>query len=441
MAAEGMLFTQHYSGAPVCAPARGSLLTGKHTGRAYIRGNYELGEFDDAHEGGQMPLPEGIYTLPQMLKKSGYVTAAIGKWGLGMPDNSGNPNKHGFDLFYGIMDQKQAHNYYPTHLWRNDKWDTLNNKPFMVHRKLDPETATDADFESFKGKDYAPAKMLNEAVSFIERNKEHPFFLYFSTPLPHVSLQVPDEYVNMYKGKFNEPEYYYGQRGYAPVKYPYSSFAGMVTFLDMQVGELMKAVKNAGLDGNTIIMFSSDNGGSLESGVPDSLFHINAPFRGFKRDLYEGGIREPFIVRWPGKVQAGTRSDLISSQYDLMPTLADLTGEDGGNTDGISLLPALLGKKNEQKEHEYLYWEFGEAGGAVAIRMGKWKGVKTDLMKNPTAGWQIYDLNADIREENDVASQHPDLVKRFDEIVKTEHLNAQLKEWEFINPKFIRERN
>ncbi len=437
MAAEGMLFTQHYSSAPVCAPARGSLMTGKHTGHAYIRGNYELGEFDDEHEGGQMPLPEGVHTLPAMLKKAGYTTAAIGKWGLGMPDNSGNPNNHGFDLFYGIMDQKQAHNYYPTHLWRNNRWDTLNNPAFQVHRSLDSNTATQKDFDAYKGRDYAPASMLKEAIHFIEDKKNKPFFLYFSTPLPHVSLQVPDEYVNMYKGQLDEPEFYYGQKGYAPVKYPYSSFAAMITYLDMQVGELMKAVKKAGIDGNTIIMFSSDNGGSQESGVPDSLFHLNGPLRGFKRDLYEGGIREPFIARWPGKIAAGSKSDLISAQYDVMATLAELTRQDAENTDGISFLPTLLGNTKKQKKHPWLYWEFGEKGGSVAVRMGRWKGVKNGMKENPSAKWEIYDLDTDVGEKHDLASQHPELVKQFDEIVKKEHMNAHLREWEFINPKFI----
>lgn len=438
MAREGMLFTQHYASAPVCAPARGMLMTGKHAGHSYIRGNYELGEFDDAHEGGQMPLPEGVYTLPKMLKNAGYATGAFGKWGLGMPDNSGNPNKHGFDYFYGLMDQKQAHGYYPTHLWRNDQWDTLNNPPINVHQRLDPQTAKPEDFEAFKGKEYAPEKMLDEALSFMDRSKDQPFFLYFASPLPHVSLQVPDEYVNMYVGKFDEPEYYYGQHGYAPVKYPYSTFAGMITYLDMQVGELLKKVKEMGLDGETIVMFSSDNGGSLESGIPDELFHINGPLRGFKRDLYEGGIREPFIARWPGNIKAGSKSDLISAQYDLMATLAELTGEFAGNTDGISFLPTLLGKDKVQKKHAYLYWEFGETGGSVAIRMGNWKGVRVGLKKNPGAAWQIFDLNKDIEEKNDVAAQHPELIERFNEIVKKEHQNAHIREWEFINPKFVK---
>ncbi len=437
LASQGMLFTQHYSSAPVCAPARGMLMTGKNAGHAYIRGNYELGEFDDAHEGGQMPLPEGTYTLPKMLKQVGYTTGVVGKWAIGMPDNSGNPNDHGVDFFYGLMDQKQAHSHYPTHLWRNDKIEKLDNPVMNVHQPLDPKTATEKDFDQFKGNDYAPKKMLDEALAFIDRNQKKPFFLYFPTTLPHVSLQVPDEYRDTYVGKFDEPTYYYGQRGYAPVKYPYSTFAGMITYLDMQVGEIMKKVKEAGLEDNTIIMFSSDNGGSLESAIPNDLFTINAPFRGFKRDLYEGGIREPFIVKWKGKIKPGTQSDLVSAQFDVMTTLADLTGGKIEKTDGKSFLPTLLGNAKKQEKHDYLYWEFGETGGAVAVRKGNWKGVKTGLKKNPKAVWQIYNLDTDIQEKNDIAAKHPELVTEFEEIVKKEHKNAHIREWEFVNPKFV----
>lgn len=436
MAAEGMLFTQHYASAPVCAPTRGALLTGKHTGHAYIRGNYEEGEFDDQHEGGQMPLPSGAYTLPEMLKKVGYATGAFGKWGLGMPFNTGNPNKQGFDEFYGILDQKQAHNYYPTHLWKNGQWDSLPNKFVMVHTRLDPKTATEKDFATFKGKAYAPERILKEALNFMDENKDRPFFMYFPSPLPHPSLQVPDEYRDMYVGKINEPEFYYGQHGYAPVKYPYSSFAGMITYLDMQVGEIFKELKRLGLDKNTIVFFSSDNGGTLESGIPNDVFDINGDLRGFKRDLYEGGIREPMIVRWPGKIKAGTKTDFISAQYDIMATLAELTNADAGATDGESFLSLLLGKDQNQGKHEYLYWEFPNAGGSVAVRMGDWKGIKNNLKKNPKAPWEIYDLKTDPSEKNNVAAQHQDLAQKFEDIVNKEHQNTFLREWEFINPKF-----
>ena len=435
MAKEGMRFTNHYASAPVCAPARGMLMTGKHAGHAYIRGNYELGGFADSLEGGQMPLPEGTFTLPKMLKEKGYVTGAIGKWGLGMPNNSGNPNEQGFDYFYGIMDQKQAHNYYPTHLWENGKWDTLNNPVIIVHRPLDPKTATDADFNSFKGNDYAPEKMLTKALQFIDKNKNKPFFLYFPSPLPHVSLQAPEEYIKKYLGAFDE-SYYYGNQGYASTKYPLSSHAAMVSYLDAQAGAIMKKIKDLGLDANTIIMFSSDNGGAWDGGIPNDFFKLNGDLRGQKRDLYEGGIREPLIARWQGKIKAGSTSNLISAQFDLMATLADLTGQTLKNTDGISFLPELLGKPAQQKKHEYLYFEFGETGGSVAIRMGDWKGVKVNLKENPKAPWQIFNLKTDEGETTDVAANHPELITKFEAIVKKEHQNSHLKEWEFINPMF-----
>lgn len=431
MAREGMRFTNHYASAPVCAPSRAMLMTGKHAGHAYIRGNYELGGFPDSLERGQMPLPEGTYTLPKMLKKTGYTTGAVGKWGLGMADSVGDPNKHGFDYFYGLLDQKQAHSYYPTHLWENGKWDTLNNTFINVHKPLDPKTATDKDFEYFKGRDYAPEKMMEKALGFLDRNKDNPFFLYFPSPLPHVSLQAPDKYIKQYIGMFDE-SYYYGNAGYASTKHPLSTHAAMVTYLDDQVGMILKKIKELGLDDNTIIMFSSDNGGAWDGGIPKDFFHLNGPFRGQKRDLYEGGIRSPFIARWPGVIKAGTTSGLISAQYDLMATLADLTGQTLKDIDGISFLPTLLGKPEKQKKHEFLYFEFGETGGSVAVRMGDWKGVRVGLKKNPDAPWQIYNLRTDEGETMDVAKDHPELIKKFDAIVKKEHQPSHVKEWNFV---------
>lgn len=435
MAKEGMVFTNHYSGSPVCAPARCILLTGKHAGHAYIRGNYELGGFADSLEGGQMPLPEGTYTLPLMLKSAGYTTAAIGKWGLGMNNNSGDPNRQGFDYFYGILDQKQAHNYYPTHLWENGKWDSLLNPPITVHRPLNPATATDNDFNYFKGNEYAPEKMLEKALAFIDSNQNRPFFLYFPSPLPHVSLQVPDEYINLYKGKFKEQPYY-GTEGYASVQHPYSAHAAMISYLDEQVGKIINKIKLLGLDSNTIIFFSSDNGGSTEGGVSNSFFKINGDLRGQKRDLYEGGIKTPLIVRWPGHIAAGSKSHLLSAQYDLMPTLAELTGTDAKNTDGISFLPTLTADTQHQKKHSFLYFEFGEKGGSVAVRTDDWKGIKNGLKKNKNAHWELYNLSNDPAEEKNVASLHPDIISYMNEIVETEHWNAHIKEWEFINPKW-----
>ena len=246
MAKEGMRFTQHYSSAPVCAPSRCMLMTGKHPGHSYIRGNYELGGFEDKLEGGQMPLHEGAYTVAKMLKERGYQTALIGKWGMGVTGTTGSPLQHGFDYYYGYLDQKQAHNFYPTHLWENDKWDTLNNHSFMVHGSIDPKTATDADFKKFIGNDYAPAKMTEKALGFLDKNKSKPFFLYLPYTLPHLALQAPEKYVAQYAGLFDDVPYY-GDKGYAPSKYPRATYAALISFLDEQVGIIMENIIKLGL--------------------------------------------------------------------------------------------------------------------------------------------------------------------------------------------------
>ena len=435
MAKEGMRFTQHYTGAPVCAPARAMLLTGKHGGHSYIRGNYELGGFEDSLEGGQMPLPEGIATLPKMLKQAGYTTALTGKWGLGMNNSSGSPLNHGFDYYYGYLDQKQAHNYYPSHLWENDRWDTLDNAFMNVHKRLDSAKATDADFEYFKGKEYAADKMTEKALHFIDKNKDKAFFLYMPYTIPHAALQAPDEYVQKYIGLFDEKPYY-GNRGYSSTKYPLSTYAAMITYLDDQVGIIMKKIKDLGLDENTLIMFSSDNGTTFNGGTDAVFFNSTDGLRGLKMDLYEGGIRMPFIARWPGKIPANKTSGLVSVQYDLMATLAELTGQKISNTDGISFLQELYGNTAKQTKHEFIFFEYPEKGGQVAIRIGDWKGVRTNVKKDRNAAWQIFNLKTDRNETTDVAAQHPELVKQFNAIQKREHQSAHIQEWEFINPKF-----
>ncbi len=434
LAKEGMRFTQHYSGTPVCAPARCMLLTGKNGGHSYIRGNYELGGFPDSLEGGQMPLPEGTFTLGHLFKNAGYATAAIGKWGLGMPQTTGDPLKQGFDYFYGYLDQKQAHNYYPSHLWENGKWDTLHNPYINVHIPLNPATATDADFEKYTGKTYAIDKMTEKALAFINKNKNKPFFLYLPYTLPHVSLQVPQKYIDPYKTVFAEKPYY-GQNGYAPSQYPLSTYAGMISCLDEQVGIVMKEIKRLGLDANTIIMFSSDNGATFNGGVDARFFNSVQGLRGLKMDIYEGGFREPFIARWPGQIPAGKESNLLSVQYDMMPTFAELLRQKiPVEVNGISILRELTGRKG-QKQHEYLYFEYPEKGGQVAIRIGKWKGVRTGVEKNPDVPWQLYDLETDRAETRDIAAANPELIKRFKQIAKKEHQHPHVRDWEFVDPK------
>lgn len=434
MAKEGIRFTQHYSGAPVCAPSRCMLLTGRNAGSAYIRGNYELGGFKDEEEGGQMPLPEGTFTIAKLMKQAGYATGLVGKWGLGMSTGSGDPNKHGFDYFYGYLDQKQAHNFYPTHLWENGRWDSLRNPYINVHQPIPPQSP-DSLFERYKGKDYAVDKMSEHAIAFIRERKNKPFFLYLSYTLPHVSLQVPDKALNAYTGQFEEQPYY-GNRGYTPNKYPLSTYAAMITYLDQQVGIILQLIKDLGMDQNTLIMFSSDNGATFDAGgVNTAFFNSVGGLRGRKQDLYEGGIRIPFLARWPGKVPAGKTTGHVSAQYDLMATLSELSGIKAPTNDGISFLPTLL-QQPSQQQHPYLYFEFPEQSGQVAVRLGRWKGVKLNMKKDRQAPWELYDLEKDVNETTDVAAQHPELVKQMEEILQQAHKPAHIREWEFVDPKF-----
>ncbi len=437
MAKEGIRFTQHYTSAPVCAPARCMLMTGVHSGHSYIRGNYELGGFADNKEGGQMPLPEHTFTIAKLMKNAGYQTALVGKWGLGMNNTTGNPNLHGFDYYYGFLDQKQAHNLYPTHLWENGQWDTLRNSYQLVHEYQNKKVAIDSiDFDKFKGKDYAATKMMEKALGFIKKNQAKPFFLYLPLPLPHLSLQAPEEEIKAYQGQFEETIYTSQKGGYVPTKYPRATYAAMITYLDKQVGRVMATLKKLKLDENTLVIFSSDNGATFDvGGVDTEFFNSVGGLRGRKQDLYEGGIREPMIARWPGKIKAGKLTDHPSVQFDLMATLSDLTGQKiPVATDGISFLPTLLGK--EQKSHPFLYFEFPEKSGQIAVRIGHFKGVKSQLKKDKQAPWELFDLAKDPSERNDIAKEHANLLKQMDEIVKKEHRPSHIKEWEFIDPKF-----
>ncbi|MCW3465270.1 arylsulfatase [Chitinophaga nivalis] len=434
LAKEGVRFTQFYTSTPVCAPARCMLLTGRHSGHSYIRGNYELGGFPDSLEGGQMPLPEGTVTIGTMLQKAGYTTAAIGKWGLGMHTNTGDPNKQGFNYFYGYLDQKQSHNFYPSHLWENGQADSLPNPYINVHQPLNPATATPADFDGYKGKSYAVDAMTQKATQFIRQHQQQPFFLYLPYTIPHVSLQVPDSALQPYLGQFAEKPYY-GQQGYAPHRYPLSAYAAMITYLDTQVGIIMQQVAQLGLDKNTIILFSSDNGTTFNGGVNAAFFNSTGGLKGLKMDLYEGGIREPLIARWPGKIPAGKTVDIPGVQYDLMATFAAIAGVPAPPNDGISLLPAMTGNNRQQANRNYLYFEYPEKGGAVAIRIGKWKAIKNGLKQNRHQPWELYDLEADPGEQHNLAAAHKDLLPQFDRIVQQEHRPAHIREWEFLDPK------
>ncbi len=419
LAAEGMRFTDAYAGSTVCAPSRCTLLTGKHTGHAFVRANYELGGWGPDEKEGQLPLPAGTVTLGGLLQEQGYATCAIGKWGLGGPGSTGEPNRQGFDHFYGYLCQRVAHNYYPTHLWRDGRKEMLpGNKWFSSHQKLKEPPADPSAYARFRGKRYAPDLMIDDALRFVRAHKDQPFFLYFATTVPHAALQVPEDSLAQYRGKFDDKPYL-GQKSYLPNPEPRATYAAMVSRMDRDIGRLVRLIDELGLGEDTLIVFASDNGPTFNGGTDSKFFHSTGPLRGLKCDLYEGGIRVPLIARWTGHIKPGTTSDHVCAFWDVLPTLVDLTGgTPPADTDGISFLPTLLGRPG-QKEHEYLYWEYIGRGGGQAVRMGRWKALRLGLRKNPEAPIQLYDLATDIGETTDVADEHPEIVKRIAHIMKT----------------------
>ena len=425
----GIRFTRHYTGAPVCAPARCCLLTGKNAGHASIRNNYELPDSSPIKTG-QLPLPQSEETIAEMLKKSGYATAVIGKWGLGSIESEGNPNKQGFDFFYGYADQMHAHNHFPEFLWKNDQQVFLKNDVPTVHPKYRKDGVIDSlEYQKYTGPQYSLDLMTDEAINFMKQNKKKPFFLYLALVIPHKALQVPDESLKIYKGKFDE-EPYDGKKGYTPHPRPRAAYAAMISRMDNKVGEIIDQLDKLGIFGNTIVMFSSDNG-PAEGGGPDNrFFNSSGGLRGMKGQVYEGGIREPFIACWPGKITPGTTTDLISVQYDLKATLAEIADRELVDTDGISFLPTLLNQPDLQKKHEYLYWEFSGGGGQYAIRMGNWKGVKKGVSGNHGSQWELYDLDKDEGETTNIAGEYPDVVAQFDQIV-TRRTLSKIEEWNF----------
>lgn len=426
MARDGIRFTNHYSGAPVSAPARCCLMTGRHLGNSHVRNNFEI-KSDDPAEQGQMPLPENTVTVAGILKRAGYATAVIGKWGLGSMNSTGAPNKQGFDFFYGYNDQNHAHNHYPSFLWRNGEIEKLNNPEFTVHPKFNPDAAHPAEeYKQYTGKDYSLDLMTDEAIKFINDNRKKPFFLYLTYVVPHKAMQVPDESLEMYNGVFDEKPYI-GGGGYTPHPRPYSAYAGMITRMDQKIGSVLEELKKLGIDENTIVIFTSDNGPAGGGGTDSRFFNSSAGLRGAKSQVYEGGIREPFVVRWTGKIKPGSVTDLPSAHYDFLATIAELTGQKAPENDGISYLPTLLGNSKEQRLHEYLYWEFG---GQIGIRMGDLKGVKR-FMRNPNPAWEIYDLKSDPGETTNISDRHPELSARFDEIVK-KRTPSHHQPWNFM---------
>ena len=419
LAAEGIRFTQHYSGNAVCAPSRCCLMTGKHPGHAYIRSNGDPKHLQYLKKKygwkfpGQNPIPDSEATIAEMLKLKGYATAAIGKWGLGHFGTSGDPNKQGFDLFYGFNCQRHAHNHYPRFLWRNSNKETLpgNNR-------------------TISGKTYSQDKFTEVALEFIRKNHDRPFFLYVTFAIPHLSIQVPEESLREYKGKIPEADYVH--RGYLKHPFPRAGYAAMVSHMDRDVGKITALVKELGLDEKTLIMFSSDNGPTFNRlGGSDSAFFKSAgSFRGLKGSLYEGGIRVPMVARWPGKIKPGTVTDHLSAFWDVLPMIAEITETEAPEKiDGISFAPTLLGQHEKQKRHEYLYWEFRGYGGQQAVRMGDWKAVRQGMLRRNNRTplkIELYNLKEDIGERHDAAGKFPDIVAKMRTIMRKAHTPSKL---------------
>jgi len=405
LAAEGMMFTQHYSGNPVCAPSRCTLMTGLHTGHAQIRANKEVGGKAGwvlgSTIGGQWPLEAGTVTVAGILKDAGYTTGAFGKWGLGIVGTTGDPNKQGFDHFFGYICQRQAHTFYPNHLWRDGEVEWI-------------EANKDG-----KEQVYSHDLISQEALKFIRTNKDRPFFLYVPFTIPHMALQVPEDSLAEYRGKWPDPPYK-GDKGYFAHPNPRACYAAMVTRMDKDVGRIMSLLKELALDDNTLVIFTSDNGPTFNGGSDSAFFESAKPLRGLKGSVYEGGIRVPYIARWPGRIKAAGTSNHISAFWDFLPTCCELTGKDPPqDIDGISMLPTLFGQHQEQRKHEYLYWELR---GQQAIRMGKWKALRL----KPGRKIELYDLDSDIAESNDLADGHPEIVAEMAKIFRTGRTESEV---------------
>jgi arylsulfatase A-like enzyme len=380
LAAQGMRFTQAYAGSTVCAPSRCALMTGKHTGHAHIRGNSNV------------PLRPEDVTVAALLKQAGYVTGLIGKWGLGEAGTTGVPTKQGFDSFFGYLNQVHAHNYYPDFLWRNTE-------------KVPIEGNVVVKGVATKRTQYSHDLFAEEALRFVEKNKDKTFFLYLAFTIPHANneagklgMEVPSD----------EP--------YTKEPWPQAqrNHAAMITRMDRDVGRLMQKLQELGIDENTIVFFSSDNGPHKEGGGDPDFFRSAGPLRGFKRSLHDGGVRVPMIVRWPGKIPAGDNPH-VWAFWDFLPTAAELAGARvPDNIDGISIVPTLL-RQGKQRDHEYLYWEFTEKGFQQAMRVGDWKAIRPKL----GGPLELYDLAKDLGEDKNVAEQHPDVIACIETLLKT----------------------
>ena len=412
IAARGIRFTQAYSGTTVSAPSRSCLLTGTHSGHTAIRGNMEL------EPEGQFPLPSDARTIFHDMRDAGYATGAFGKWGLGFVGTTGDPNKMGVDHFYGFNCQLLAHSYYADHIWDNENRVELTDN---------------CDDVPYGEGTYIPDLIQEKALAFLENSVKEgkPFFMWYPTTIPHAELIVPeDDIIKGYRGKYPETPHRgcdqgmpgFRKGGYCSQEYPHATFAAMVTRLDMYVGQIVDKLKELGVYDNTVIIFASDNGPHLEGGADPDFFDSNGPWRGYKRDVYEGGIRVPFIVQWNGHVAKGQETDFICSFWDLMPTLRELNGQKlEDEMDGISLLPMLEGRKMGQKEHDFLYFEFQEMGGRQAVRQGPWKLVHLNI-RNDRECYELYNLDEDPSETDNVIESNPAIAESLKAIMVESHI-------------------
>lgn len=440
LAKAGMCFMQHYA-LPVCAPSRYSLMTGLNSGHAFIRGNDEWAERGDVWDyaameanpflEGQLPIPDSTVTIAKILKRAGYQTAVVGKWGLGGPMTTGVPNNQGFDYFFGFICQREDHNYYAGHLWENNLRVPLNNhvQPPNVKLPVGADSLDEKNYAVYTQRDYAPKLIIKAALRFIDSCKKKPFFLYFASPLPHASLQAPERLIEYYHRKFGDEKPFTGG-SYVPCRYPHATRAAMITLLDEHVGEIVEELKKQGVYDNTIIVFTADNGPTFEGGSDGTWFDSGGPFKSAKGwgkgSVHEGGIREPFIISWPGKIRSGARSQLISANWDFVPTICEALGlRAPAAIDGISFLPTLLNQPAKQQKHPFLYWEFPGYGGQQAVRLGNWKGMR-EHMNQGNLHIDLYNLSSDTTEEHDLSSQYPDIVNQIQQIMEKEHTTPQV---------------
>ena len=398
MAEEGMRFTQHYAGSTVCAPSRCVLMTGLHTGHCLVRGN------------ARVPLRPSDVTVAELLKRAGYATGIVGKWGLGEPGSTGIPNKKGFDYWFGYLNQRHAHNYYPKYLWRNEEKIQLKNEV----RDVNPPGGV-----ATKRVEYSHDLFAKEALAFVESKKDTPFFLYLAYTIPHANNEARQKGMEV---PSLEP---YADKDWPE---PQKGHAAMITRMDGDIGKLFAKLRELGIDENTLVMFSSDNGPHREGGNNPDFNNSNGLLRGIKRDLYEGGIRVPTLARWPGRIKAGSVTDHISGFWDFLPTCAELAGfKTPKAIDGISMVPTLLGKRGRQKKHKFIYWEFHEQGKKQAVRMGDWKGVRLNVARKPNGPIELYNMKTDIGEKHNIADQHPEIVAKIAKYMKTAHTPS--KNW------------